>query len=89
MTYPVNSFRRVTATGTVKSGPGVVKSVTFGSTAAASNLVLRDGGAGGTVMMEIGSASGAAFYGDYNFPFTTDLHATLSGAAASLTVEFE
>jgi len=75
----------ISATGTFKATPTMVKSVTLTAAAAAATLVLRDGGAGGTVRLTLGAAIGTSVTAGYildPLAFGTDVHATIGGAAA-------
>ena len=71
---------RVTATGTVFSGRSRVKGVSWAGAAGTPTIVLRDGGASGTVRCTLdgvaSSNGGVSFEGD--LLFETDVHATLT-----------
>lgn len=82
---------RVSATGTVKATAARVKKVFLTPAAAVSTLVLRDGGAGGTVKLEVQAAANgqtAECTIEDGEGFGTDVHATLAGAGAVAYVGF-
>lgn len=78
-------YTRVTATGTVKATGTIVKKLIVTPAAAIVTIVLRDGGAGGTVKMD-GQAAASGQTVDLDFiegiTFSTDIHATVTGAGA-------
>ena len=81
------------ATGTVKSGTTRLYGISFmGLTAAVGNLVLRDGGGGGSIVFEIDASrvpNGVVYSRIFPNPIRcgTDLHATLTTVAVT-PVEF-
>ena len=82
---------RVTATGTVKTTGAIVKLVILIPAAAATTLVLRDGGAGGTVKLSLQapiSGQSVPVPMPDGVTFATDIHATLVGAAAEAFVGY-
>lgn len=79
----------VTATGSVLAAPARVRKIVFVTTATAGSVVLRDGGSGGSVEVDIDTPAAAGLHA-IDFPangvrFETDVHATLSNIS-SLTV---
>lgn len=80
---------RVTATGVVASGESNLGAfVLSADPAAAATLVVRDGGASGTIIASLTAPAGETI----PFPatgrtFVQNLHATLTGASASATFE--
>ncbi len=75
----------INATGTFKATKTRVKKVILTAAAAAATLVLRDGGAGGTVRLTLGAAIGTSAIMNYDsdpLGFGTDVHATIGGAGA-------
>lgn len=82
---------RVAATGTVKASEARVKKVLLTPAAAVSTLVLRDGGAGGTVKLEMQAAANGQTVEvtlEDGEGFGTDVHATLAGLGAVAYVGF-
>lgn len=78
---PVQAVR-ITATGTVWAGPGRVRAYTLVAGAAAGTVVLRDGGAGGTILATFDSPASATWQQsldmDGGIKFNTSIHATLT-----------
>ena len=79
----------VTATGSVRAAPTRVRKIVFVSTETAGSVVLRDGGSGGSVEIDIDTPAVAGLHA-VDIPcngvrFSTDVHATLSNVS-SLTV---
>ena len=72
----------ITATGTAISGPARLKGVWYRGTAAAQSVVLRDGGAGGAILLTLdGLAVADVRYLELpegGMVFATDVHATLT-----------
>ena len=82
-TTPVaGKYSNITATGTVKSTPGVLLGFYVNSTTGGT-LVLRDGGASGTAIT--GTITPAIGWHALPVGFETDLHATI---ANTLNVTF-
>lgn len=84
MTTDVNSVR-LTATATAVAHRTRVRSVVLTGTAGAGSLTLRDGGAGGPILLQLDTLANSAI--DVDVPgdgvlFGTDVHATISGLAA-------
>lgn len=79
--------KKVTATGSVLAHAARIKAISF-KPAAAGSIVLKDGGASGTTLLDLdvdtGSTTHICFPGD-GIKFNTDVHATL-GVVSSLTV---
>jgi hypothetical protein len=77
-----------TATGTVRSGDGILRGCVLRGGSAASTLTLYDNTtASGDVLGEIAAAiGGSGVVTGLNVAFTTGLHAVLSGAGASFTL---
>lgn len=74
----------VTATGTVVSGQGRLRGVSTEGAGAGGILTLRDGGAGGTVILTMSVAAVDTTMIEVpgaGISFATDLHATLSTVA--------
>jgi hypothetical protein len=72
------NYKNITATGSVTTLPGTLLGF-FVNSSTAGTLVLRDGGAGGTVMGGTITPAAGAFY---RFPATVGnlgLHATVGG----------
>jgi hypothetical protein len=84
---------KATATGNVVTGSRYLKGLIFQPGTAISQLDLRLDGATGTIVMTlVGAANGAAVpwrSGDRLGISASQLHATLSGAAASVTFEVD
>lgn len=83
----------VTSTGTLVATPCRVRALHYRAGAAAGTIVLKDGGASGTVKLTIHPPASAAFAGSLSLPgdgilFGTDVHATLT-QADSCTVVYE
>lgn len=77
---------RVTATGTVLARPTRVLGISYLGGATAGTIVLRDGGAGGTIRLTNDTSAGTLADG-VDIPgdgilFTTDVHATLTTVTA-------
>lgn len=80
---------KVTATGSVLAASTRVRKIVFVSTATAGSVVLRDGGSGGSVEVDIDTPAAAGLHA-VDFPangtrFETDVHATLTNVS-SMTV---
>lgn len=73
---------RLTATGDVKDASGRLLGFYVNSTTAGT-LVLRDGGASGTVLT--GTITPAVGWHALPIAFATDLHATIAGTALDVT----
>ena len=89
-----SNLKNVSATGTIKSGGGVLKSVALQGGSANSTVTLRDDTSGsGTVILSLAAVIGTSALwtaGDrQGVPFTTGLHATIAGTGAAVTVEIE
>lgn len=80
---------RITATGNISATPCYLVGVSLTPAAALSNLVIRNGGAGGTILLSLQAAAAGQtnlwLSGNYPIRFGTDCHATLSGVAAEAT----
>ena len=83
----VGGYKNITETGAVTTGPCQLLGFYVNNTSAGT-LVLRDGGASGTVLMTIPTLAG-----DSSFPVIipgegvlcyTDIHATISNATATV-----
>ena len=78
---------RLGATGTVFAGPGRVKGIHIVDGASAGSVVLRDGGASGTILCTIDTPGSATEYQDISVPgngirIQTDIHATMTNVVA-------
>jgi hypothetical protein len=77
---------RLTATGTIFGGRNRVKGIYFVPTGSAGTIVLRNGGASGTVVATIDTTAGgtSTYIGlpEDGLLFTADSHATLTDVAA-------
>lgn len=75
------------STGTLVSYRTRIKSLVVVSGAAAGSVILRDGGASGTIELQMDVAAGAAtntiYIPDDGILFETDVHATLSGCTVT------
>lgn len=79
---------RLDATGTAQAtGPGTLLRVllTAGDAADASAIV-RDGGAAGRILCTLKAPLKTSAVFEAGVAFTTDLHVTLGGAAAEVTI---
>jgi hypothetical protein len=80
------------ASAPVVATPGYLISATLTPGTTASTLLLKNGGAGGTLLLGLGNvANGASVTwncGGYPIFFATDIDATLTGTAASAFVTF-
>jgi len=81
----VGAYKNITATGDVTTGPCQLLGFYINNTSAGT-LVLRDGGASGTVM----SGTITPAIGFHRFPANvgTSLHATIAGTALDVTFFF-
>lgn len=83
---------RVTATGTAMAQPSRLAGFALTPAAAAGLLVLRDGGSGGTVRLQIACTAAAPaelFFADGSrLAFNVDVHATISGVGAEAQLYF-
>ena len=81
----VGAYKNITATGDVTTGPCQLLGFYVNSTTSGT-LVLRDGGASGTVM----SGTITPAIGFHRFPANvgTSLHATIAGTALDVTFFF-
>jgi len=81
------------ATGTVSATKALVRSVTLTPAAAVATLVLRDGGAGGTVLLRLQAAANgnSQTWGDGESVLVcaTDIHVTIGGAGANVNVGYQ
>lgn len=75
------------STGTLVSYRTRIKSLVVVSGVAAGSVILRDGGASGTIELQMDVAAGAAtntiYIPDDGILFETDVHATLSGCTVT------
>lgn len=82
----------VAATGTVVAGQARVRKVVLTPAGAVATLILRDGGAAGTVMANLqAAANGNSVVLDLNecgVQFSTDVHATIAGLGAQADVYY-
>jgi hypothetical protein len=77
------------ATGTLLAFPNRVKGMVITSTTAgAGSVILKDGGSGGTTLLEINVPATAAFHGitipGEGVRFSTNVHATLANCSISV-----
>jgi hypothetical protein len=86
-------YKKITSSGVITTAGvgGYLKACGLTVTTAASELVLTDGGSGGTVILELHSdaatAKGTVTSGDVGpVRATTDIYATLSGSGAEAWV---
>ena len=85
MSHPVaevGAYKNITATGAVSTGPCQLIGFYVNSTTAGT-LVLRDGGASGTVMS--GTITPAIGFHPFPANVGTSLHATIAGTALDVT----
>jgi len=78
----VGAYKNITATGAVSTGPCQLIGFYVNSTTAGT-LVLRDGGASGTVMS--GTITPAIGFHPFPANVGTSLHATIAGTALDVT----
>lgn len=81
----------ISATGTFKATPTAVKAVTITAAAAAATVIIRDGGAGGTVRISLNAPVGASSSVAYLYDpvwFATDVHCTIGGAGALVDIGY-
>lgn len=80
----------VIATGTLFATPTTVHTIYWRATGTAGTIVLRDGGAGGTIKATVNTpaavSAGSIPVGGGGVQFATDVHATLTNADACLIV---
>jgi hypothetical protein len=77
--------KELTATGDIHSGPAVIHGVTLTPAAAVATAVIREGGAGGTVVLSLQAAANG---GSVVVPLCLSIqnpHLTLAGAGALFT----
>jgi hypothetical protein len=88
----LSTLVRVTATGNVVTGSRYLRGIIFQPGTAISQLDLRlDGSGGAIVLTMIGAANGppVPWRADRQGVSASQLHATLSGTAASVTFEVD
>lgn len=76
----------LTATGTVFAGKAELHAAVLTSSGATATLIVRDGGAGGRVMLRLQAGTSqvsAIFCPAKPMKAETDLHATITGAGAA------
>ena len=88
-----HELKRLTSTGAVKAGPGVVSAVALaaGSDAAAT-VVLNDGlEGGGTDVLTLAAVTGGSATISFPRPvyFSVGIYATLAGSGAVLSIAYE
>ena len=80
----------ITATGSVYGQRARVKMLNFVTTSTAGSIVLRDGGATGTVLFKVDTPAAVDLYyislPDSGILFETDVHATLTDVSSLTTV---
>ena len=81
----------VTSTGAISSGPSRLLSVYAVCGASAGQIILKDGGATGTTLMDLATPAGATLTINLSVPdegirFATDLHLSTLSNVTSLTV---
>ena len=81
----VGAYKNITATGDVTTGPCQLLGFYVNSTTSGT-LVLRDGGASGTVMS--GTITPAIGFHPFPANVGTSLHATIAGTALDVTFFF-
>lgn len=87
---PATEFKKLTASGTVKATPGFVWGVMGIKASGSGDIVLRDGGSGGTIRAQIPVGNFNPGYPNwFMFPtpirFTTDIYAELQGTPGSVS----
>ena len=70
---------KITATATVVGRSAILRSFNVTLTAAGGRVVLKDGGAGGEIKLDV-ACDGQADLNTLNIHFETDIHATVTGA---------
>lgn len=76
----------VTATGTVKSGRRRLAGVHYHSAGSTGKIVLRDGGASGTILLTLdfhANSTGDLIIPDEGILFETDIHATYTNITSA------
>jgi len=77
--------KKLTASGTVFNGPGRVVSIVY-YTGLAGSLQLRDGGASGTILVDIdfpASTTNSFFLGGNGVRFSTNIYLTVSNVTSA------
>ncbi len=79
---------RLDATGTAQAtGPGtLLRALLTAGDAADASAIVRDGGAAGTILFTLKAVQKTSASFDAHVAFTTDVHVTLAGADAEVTV---
>ena len=81
----------ITATGSVRALPTRIRSIYFHSGASDGSIILKNGGASGTTLIELSTAPAINFSTDASgsgVRFTSDVHATLTNIT-SCTIFYE
>ena len=81
----------ITATGSVRALPTRIRSIYFHSGASDGSIILKNGGASGTTLIELSTAPSINFATDApgsGVRFTSDVHATLTNIT-SCTIFYE
>jgi len=89
-----SNLKNVSATGVIKTGKGVLKSVALQGGSANSTVSVRDDTSGsGTVILSLAAVIGNSATwtaGDrQGVPFVNGIHVTLAGTGAAVSVEYE
>ena len=80
---------RLTATGTVKAGRGRITGIYAITTASAGSLIFRDGGASGTIVLQIDTPANNNQIIDISLESrrilcSTDIHCTVTNVASAV-----
>jgi len=89
-----SNLKNVSATGVIKTGKGVLKSVALQGGSANSTVAVRDGVDGTPAVIlalaaVIGNSATWTAGDRQGVPFVTGLHVTLAGTGAAVSVEYE
>jgi hypothetical protein len=85
----VNGYKHLTASGLVKSGPGVLHSVVLTGGSDAATLVLGDEVAtGGDAIVSLAAPTGVSVCAVLDVAFGVGLYATVTGTAPKVAISF-
>lgn len=89
-----SNLKNVSATGTIKSGGGVLKSVALQGGSANSTVAVRDDTSGSSAVIlslaaVIGNSATWTAGDRQGVPFVNGIHVTLAGTGAAVSVEYE
>ncbi len=89
MAYGMNRFATATATGVIDEGSGILYSVGVCAGVDAATVVVRTGGAGGTIICKLGVAAGLSAQRTFvcGVAYNADLHVTVTGTTPQVDVE--